>query len=46
MNSEEEYVKKFLKIFTEAVKCRLRSSFPLGFELSGGLDSSSVVCYG
>ena len=35
---------KFRDIFTEAVNCRLRSAFPIGFELSGGLDSSSVVC--
>ncbi len=44
MNSEEEYIKSFLEIFIEAIKCRLRSAFPIGFELSGGLDSSSVVC--
>lgn len=46
MDSEEDYVKAFLEIFTEAVKCRLRSAVPLGFELSGGLDSSSVACVG
>ncbi len=44
MNSDEEYAKAFREIFSEAVKCRLRSAFTLGFELSGGLDSSSVVC--
>lgn len=43
MESEEDYKQAFLKIFAEAVHCRLRSTFPLGFELSGGLDSSSVV---
>lgn len=43
MDSDENYVNKFLEIFTESVKCRLRSKFPLGFELSGGLDSSSIV---
>ncbi len=36
--------KEFLSLLKEAVKCRLRSAFPIGFELSGGLDSSSVVC--
>ena len=46
MNSEEDYINEFLAIFTEAVRCRLRSAFPLGFELSGGLDSSSVACVG
>ncbi len=44
MDSDEEYIKAFREIFTEAVNCRLRSAFPIGFELSGGLDSSSVVC--
>lgn len=43
MDSEEEYANVFLEIFTEAIKCRLRSYLPVGFELSGGLDSSSVV---
>ena len=44
MDSDEEYFKAYKEIFTEAVNCRLRSSFPIGFDLSGGLDSSSVVC--
>ena len=44
MESDEEYAKTFYEIFYEAVQCRLRSAFPIGFELSGGLDSSSIVC--
>ncbi|GAB4313400.1 MAG: lasso peptide isopeptide bond-forming cyclase [Methanobacteriaceae archaeon] len=44
MDSKEDYFKEFRKIFAKAIKCRLRSNYPLGFELSGGLDSSSVVC--
>jgi len=43
-NSEEEYFTEFRKLFAEAVKCRLRSNHPIGFDLSGGLDSSSIVC--
>lgn len=42
--SDEEYELAFREIFTEAVRCRLRSAFPIGFTLSGGLDSSSVTC--
>lgn len=44
MDSEEDYANKFLEIFSEAVKCRLRSPSPIGVMLSGGLDSSSVTC--
>ncbi|QUH22612.1 lasso peptide isopeptide bond-forming cyclase [Methanobacterium alkalithermotolerans] len=45
MDSDEEYMQEFLKIFTEAVNCRLRSpNKKIGVMLSGGLDSSSVTC--
>ena len=37
-------LKVFKDIFTEAVHCRLRSAFPLGSTLSGGLDSSFTTC--
>ena len=43
MDSDEDYANAFREIFDEAVKCRLRSAYPIGFELSGGLDSSSIV---
>lgn len=44
LNSEDEYIATFLKIFEESINCRLRSEFSIGFDLSGGLDSSSIVC--
>ena len=44
MDTEEDYANAFRELFAEAVKCRLRSHYPIGFELSGGLDSSSIVC--
>jgi len=34
----------FRHFFTKAVRCRLRSSGPVVSELSGGMDSSSIVC--
>lgn len=42
--SDKAYAEEFRKIFTEAVRCRLRSAFPVISHLSGGLDSSSVTC--
>ncbi len=44
LGSDEEYAEAFREVFTEAVRCRLRSAFPLGSLLSGGLDSSSITC--
>jgi asparagine synthase (glutamine-hydrolysing) len=41
--SDSDYTEHFLEIFTEAVRCRLRSHRPVGAYLSGGLDSSSIV---
>jgi asparagine synthase (glutamine-hydrolysing) len=44
LRSDEDYAAAYREIFTEAVRCRLRSAFPRGSHLSGGLDSSSVTC--
>jgi asparagine synthase (glutamine-hydrolysing) len=44
LRSDGEYAEAFYEVFAEAVRCRLRSAFPVGSELSGGLDSSSVAC--
>lgn len=41
--SDEEYGEHFRELFTQAVGCRLRSHRPVGADLSGGLDSSSIV---
>lgn len=44
LKSTAEYAEVFRATFAEAVQCRLRSAFPLGSTLSGGMDSSSVTC--
>ena len=41
--SDEAYAEAFAEIFSDAVRCRLRSSGGIGCMLSGGMDSSSVV---
>lgn len=43
LGSDEAYAEAFRECFTEAVRCRLRTSHPVGCLLSGGLDSSSIV---
>jgi asparagine synthase (glutamine-hydrolysing) len=40
---DDEYANHFLELFSETVRCRLRSHGRVGADLSGGLDSSSVV---
>ena len=43
LSSEEAYVDAFKEKLQEAVECRLRSKYPIGAELSGGVDSSAIV---
>jgi asparagine synthase (glutamine-hydrolysing) len=44
LGSLEEYGMAFREVFVKAVQCRLQSSHRVGSTLSGGIDSSSVVC--
>jgi asparagine synthase (glutamine-hydrolysing) len=41
--TDQDYAEAFLEVFTEAVRCRLRSAGPVGSMLSGGMDSGSVT---
>jgi asparagine synthase (glutamine-hydrolysing) len=42
--TDSEYEEHFHDVFCEAVRCRLRSNRPIWAQLSGGLDSSAIVC--
>ena len=39
-----EYIEAFRSHFASSVQARMRSAHPIGATLSGGLDSSSIVC--
>jgi asparagine synthase (glutamine-hydrolysing) len=42
--SEEDRVARFGELFRDAVSLRMRSDVPIGTSLSGGFDSSAVLC--
>jgi asparagine synthase (glutamine-hydrolysing) len=41
---DRAYEERFAELFVEAVRCRLADRGPVAAQLSGGLDSSSIVC--
>jgi asparagine synthase (glutamine-hydrolysing) len=45
IGTDGEAEEKFKELFFTSIKHRLRSDVPVGSSLSGGLDSSSIVCY-
>lgn len=40
----EEDAEEFRRLFRQAVKAQMRSAYPIGCFLSGGLDSSTIMC--
>jgi len=45
LNDSREYVDAYREMLEESIRCRLRSEHPIGTELSGGIDSSSIAAY-
>jgi asparagine synthase (glutamine-hydrolysing) len=43
LSRKEDYVEGLQHLFETAVRCRLRSNYAIGAELSGGLDSSAIT---
>lgn len=46
LSSNEAYIEQFRILFKEAVHCRMRSNFPIGCQLSSGLDSGGIAAIG
>jgi asparagine synthase (glutamine-hydrolysing) len=43
-HSDADYEEHFRQLFRQSVRRRLRTAYPILADLSGGLDSSSIVC--
>lgn len=46
LGSDAEYEEAFREVFKKAVSRRLSSRWKIGFQLSGGIDSTAVACVG
>lgn len=41
---ESDFAEKYFSLFEDAIKLRLRADVPIGVFLSGGLDSTAIIC--
>ncbi|MEK3991757.1 asparagine synthase-related protein [Robertmurraya sp. FSL R5-0851] len=46
LKSTDDYIEAFRDVFQEAIRSRLRTHLNVGAQLSGGLDSGSIVAFG
>jgi len=46
LKNSDDYVNAYREQLESAIKCRLNTTYPLGSELSGGIDSSTITAYG
>lgn len=44
LRSDADYEERLLELFRDSVRARMQTDAPVVAELSGGLDSSSIVC--
>lgn len=45
LKDSRDYVAAYREVLEEAIRCRLDSSYPIGCELSGGIDSSTIAAF-
>ena len=45
LKDSRDYVTAYREVLEEAIRCRLDSEYPLGSELSGGIDSSTITAF-